>query len=168
MMGWRELLAELENRTRPESWDDRAPFRETFLGQVADPRQRAVLQDFGRLLAFLVAEVPGPTSTPADGWRSGLTTALADLRFVAAHLATLSRDFLATELERSHRHQEARAVGELALELAGAALRLETVLPRRRRTTREPRGAAPEAAARAGLTRDASAPSSAEAGPAGG
>jgi hypothetical protein len=101
---------------------------------VADPQQRAGLRDFGRLLAFLVAEAPGPSSTPAAGWRSGLAAALADLRFGAAHLAALSRDFLATEPERSAIHSQARAAAELALELAGAVERLESLTVRRRRS----------------------------------
>ncbi len=146
-MDWRELLGELEARTRPESWDDRGPWRETFLAQVSDPKQRAGLRDFGRLLAFLVAEAPGPASTPAAGWRSGLAAALADLRFVASHLAALCRDFLATEPERSPRHRQARAAGELALKLARTAEHLESLSIRRRRTSRERRGDAPEAAA---------------------
>jgi hypothetical protein len=136
MTDWRELLGELERQARPESWDDRAPFRETFLAQMADPRQRAGLRDFGRLLAFLAAEAPGSSSTPADGWRSGLAAALADLRFDACQLAALCRDFLATEPERSARHRRARAAGELALELARAAERLEALTARRRRTAR--------------------------------
>jgi hypothetical protein len=137
MMDWRELLEELERRTRPESWDDRSPFREAFLAEVANPEQRAGLRDFGRLLAFLVAEAPSPTSTPAAGWRAGLAATLADLRFDACQLAALCRDVLAAEPERSARHRRAQAVGELALELVRAAERLEALTARRRRIPRE-------------------------------
>ncbi len=135
-MDWRELLGELERHIRPGSWDDLAPFRETFLAQVAAPEKRAILRNFGRLLAFWVNEAPTPTSTPAAGWRAGLAAAHADLRFAASHLAVLSRDFLATEPTGSARHRRACAAGLLALELGRAAEHLQALASGRRGSAR--------------------------------
>lgn len=109
----------------PEHHEDFPVFRETFLYRIAGADSNGALRAFGDLFYQLILEYwenwpPQPEGT----LRGGLRAAVADLRHVQGFLLELMGP--EASFETPHEEHLARVGGEVALQVARLADRLET------------------------------------------
>jgi hypothetical protein len=112
----------------PARFEDFPAFRETFLLVFTEPEHNAALRVVGNLLFEMALEFRRYwPDQPEGSLRSELRAAVADLRFIQGHLASLGDEEVtspATPVEEHH----ARVAARLALTVREVADALEVEL----------------------------------------
>ncbi len=105
----------------PARFEDFPAFRESFLAVFTTPEHNAALREVGNIVFEMALEFRGYwPDQPEGAIRSELRAAVADLRFVQGHLASLGNPEMTspnTPQEESHTSVSARlavAVGDIA------------------------------------------------------
>lgn len=88
----------------PESWEDFAVFRETFLLLVTDPDYNSGLRSMARMLHELVLNYEHWPALPETATTVELRAALADLRQLQGYFASLGKE----QEDASLKNQDAR------------------------------------------------------------
>ena len=110
----------------PARFEDFPAFRETFLGIFTEPEHNAALRTVAMLLFEMALEfrVYWPDQ-PEGALRSELRAAIADLRFVQGHLASMGEHGGPNTPQEEH---HAAVSARLAVAVAGIADDLESEL----------------------------------------
>jgi hypothetical protein len=112
----------------PPRFEDFPAFRETFLGIFTEPDHNAALRGVGALLFEMALEYRGYwPDQPEGSIRSELRAAVADLRFVQGHLASIGNPEMTSPNTPQEEHH-AGVSARLAVGVAGIADALETEL----------------------------------------
>ncbi len=112
----------------PARFEDFPAFRETFLAVFTDPTYNAALREVGNMVFEMALEYRGYWPDQMEGHiRSELRAAVADLRFVQGHLASLGNpEMTSPNTPQEERHASVSA--RLAVAIADIADTLESEL----------------------------------------